>query len=321
VTEPSRRPAAARRGARAGEAPLALAVGGREIRISHPGRVVWPLSGTTKRDLVDYLVAVAPVLLPALRRRPTMLWRFPEGVDGPGWFQAQCRSRPDWVPTHPVLGKPGERLEYCLIDEPATLACLANLGTIELHPHNWTADAPGDATGVVFDLDPGPPAGLVAAAEVALVLRDRLAAVGLDPVVKTSGSLGLHVVAPVVAGTTFAATKAFARRLAETLADEGPDAVIARSDRAARAGRVFVDWVQNDRNRQLVAPYSPRATPLPRVSVPLGWAEVEAAAGGRLDRLRPGFREVLERIDRFGDPWSAAVPRPLPPADAAARSD
>jgi bifunctional non-homologous end joining protein LigD len=125
----------------------------------------------------------------------------------------------------------------------------------------------------------------------------------------------------VVAGTTFAATKACARRLAETLADESPDAVIARSDRAARAGRVFVDWVQNDRNRQLVAPYSPRATPLPRVSVPLGWAEVEVAAGGRLDRLRPGFREVLERIDRFGDPWSAAVPRPLPPADAAARSD
>lgn len=311
---------APRRQARTSEAPLDTVVGGRPIRITHPSRIVWPLSGTTKRDLVDYLVGVAPVLLPALRRRPTMLWRFPEGVDGPGWFQAQCRSRPDWVATQPVIGKGGERLDYCLIDEPATLAWLANLGTIELHPHNWTADAPEDATAVVFDLDPGVPAGLVEAAAVALVLRDRLAAGGLDPVVKTSGSLGLHVVAPMIAGTTFGATKAFARRLAEALADERPELVIARSDRAARAGRVFVDWIQNDRNRQLVAPYSPRAMPVPAVSVPLTWPEVERAAAGRLYRLRPGFREVLERIERFGDPWSGAVPAPLPAADGAPRS-
>jgi bifunctional non-homologous end joining protein LigD len=292
---------------------LELHIRGRDVRVTHPRRVVWPLAGTTKGELIDYLLGVAPVLLPAVRRRPTMLWRFPEGVDGPGWFQAQCRSRPAWVPTHPIIGRGGGRLDYCVIEEPATLVWLANLGTIELHPHNWTVDAPDDATGVVFDLDPGPPAGLVEAARVALALRDRLRVDGLDPAVKTSGSLGLHVVAPVVAGTASAAAKAYARRIAEELAADHPDRVIARSDRAARAGLVFIDWIQNDHGRQLIAPYSPRATPVPRVSTPVRWPEVVLAARGRLDRLRPSFREVLERIEWDGDPWSEAAPRPLPP--------
>jgi bifunctional non-homologous end joining protein LigD len=295
-----------------GHAAVELRIGGRDVRVTHPGRIVWPLTGTTKGELVEYLLAVAPVLLPAVRRRPTMLWRFPEGVDGPGWFQAQCRSRPAWVPTHPIQGRGGERLDYCVIEEPATLAWLANLGTIELHPHNWTVDAPDDATAVVFDLDPGPPAGLVEAAAVALWLRDRLRLDGLDPVVKTSGSLGLHVVAPLVPATTSAEAKAYARQVAEELAAAHPDRVIARSERAARTGLVFIDWIQNDRGRQLIAPYSPRATPVPRVSTPVRWPEVEVAATGRLDRVRPGFRDVLDRLERDGDPWSEAEPRPLP---------
>ncbi|HET7471631.1 MAG TPA: non-homologous end-joining DNA ligase [Candidatus Limnocylindrales bacterium] len=292
--------------------PVDLDIDGRAVRLTHPDRVVWPASGTTKRDLVDYLLAVAPVLLPHLRRRAVMLWRFPEGIDGPGWFQAQCRGRPGWVATHAITGRRGDRLEYCLVEEPATLAWLANLGTIELHPHGWTIDAPDEPTGVVFDLDPGPPAGHPAAAAVALRIRDRLAADGLACVVKTSGALGLHVVAPLASGAAFSDAKGYARRVAESLEDETPDLVIARSDRAARAGRVYVDWIQNDRSRQLVAPYSPRAMPVPQVSTPLRWDEVEAAADGRPVRLRPGFGEVLERIERFGDLWSAPATGRLP---------
>ena len=171
-------------------------IGGREVRITHPERVVWPRTGTTKGELIDYLSAVAPVLLPHLRDRATMLWRFPEGVEGPGWFQAQCRSRPDWVPTHDVVGRRGDVLHYCVIREPATLAWLANLGTIELHPHLWRTTAPSEAASLVFDLDPGPPAGLREAAAVALDVEARLRALGMEPLVKTSGSLGLHVLAP-----------------------------------------------------------------------------------------------------------------------------
>jgi bifunctional non-homologous end joining protein LigD len=295
----------------------AIRIGDRDVRLTHLDRVVWPASGTTKRELIEYLLAIAPALLQHLRGRATMLWRFPEGVDGPGWFQAQCRSRPDWVGTHPITGARGDRLDYCVIEEPATLAWLANLGTIELHPHGWTVDRPDDPVAIVFDLDPGAPAGLVDAARVALAIRERLIDEGLDPMVKTSGALGLHVVAAVAAGTTFAATKDRARALAEELERNDPARVIARSPRAAREGRVYVDWIQNDRNRQLVAPYSPRATPVPMVSTPLDWDEVEAAARGELRGLRPSFSEVLERVERFGDLWRLDGPSAASGAPAA----
>ena len=285
------------------DAAVVLSIGGREVRISHPDRVIWPLTGTTKRELIDYLIAVAPVLLPHLRDRATMLWRFPEGVDGPGWFQAQCRGRPGWVPTHDVVGRRGDTLHYCVIEEPATLVWLANLGTLEFHRHLWRAQDPSTPSYLVFDLDPGPPAGLREAAVIAGMVRDRIVAAGLDPLVKTSGSLGLHVVAPLAAGATFEETKRDARSVAEHLAAERPDLVVARSGRAARTGRVYVDWIQNDRNRQLVAPYSPRATPLPGVSMPLTWDEVHALAEGDTAGYRPSFTGMLRRLKMLGDLW------------------
>lgn len=278
-------------------------VGSREVRVSHPNRVIWPMTGTTKQELIDYLVAAAPMLLAHLRDRATMLWRFPEGVDGPGWFQAQCRGRPDWVPTHDVIGRRGETLRYCVIEEPATLVWLANLGTLEFHPHLWLIKDPSTPSALVFDLDPGPPAGLREAAVVASMIRDRLIETGLDPLVKTSGSLGLHVVAPLAPDATFADTKQRARAVAEVLAAEHPNLVVARSGRAERAGRVYVDWIQNDRGRQLVAPYSPRATPIPGVSMPLTWDEVAAATTGDVRGYRPSFTAMLRRLEVAGDLW------------------
>ncbi|MFL5710259.1 MAG: non-homologous end-joining DNA ligase [Chloroflexota bacterium] len=293
--------------------PIDVEADGRVVRVTHPDRVVWPATGTTKRELVAYLLAVAPVLLRYVRRRATMLWRFPEGVDGPGWFQAQCRSRPPWVETFDVTGKRGDLLRYCVIDEPATLVWLANLGTIELHPHGWTIDRPDVPTNVVFDLDPGPPAGLREAAVVALTIADRLRTLGLDPVVKTSGALGLHVAA-AIDDSTFDRTKAFSRALAEGLAAEVPALVVARSDRSSRASRVYVDWIQNDRNRQLVAAYSPRATAIPQVSTPVTWDEISRAAEGDIDGLRPTFEGVIKRVHRSDDVWAtpAAAPGRLP---------
>src|SRR3954451_10217120 len=285
------------------EEALDLVVGGRHVAITHPDRVVWPVTGTTKRELVAYLLAAAPLLLPNLRGRATMLWRFPEGVDGKGWFQAQCRSRPPWVRTADIVGKRGDLLRYCLIEEPATLGWLANLGTIELHPHLWTVDEPEVPVAVVFDLDPGPPAGLASAALVALRVAERLRADGMAPVVKTSGSLGIHVAAKVDPGETFVDTKRNARDVADALAAEAPDAVIARSERASRRGRVYVDWVQNDHNRQLVAPWSPRATPLPRVSTPLTWHEVEQLAADASRRRDAGFEAGVSRMGFAGRDW------------------
>src|SRR3954451_7100258 len=287
------------------EEALDLVVGGRHVAITHPDRIVWPGTGTTKRELVAYLLAAAPLLLPNLVGRATMLWRFPEGVDGKGWFQAQCRSRPPWVRTADIVGKRGDLLRYCLIEEPATLAWRAKLGTIELHPHLWTVDEADVPIAVVFDLDPGPPAGLASAALVALRVAERLRADGMAPVVKTSGSRGMHVAAKVDRGATFVDTKRYARDVADRLAAETPDAVIARSERASRRGRVYVDWVQNDHNRQLVAPYSPRATPVPQVSLPLTWDDVEALASGRGEPPAMDFGETLARVRALGDLWLA----------------
>jgi bifunctional non-homologous end joining protein LigD len=212
------------------------------------------------------------------------------------------------VATHDVAGRKGESLRYCLVEEAATLVWLANLGTIELHPFLALAAHPDEPTALVVDLDPGPPASLLASARVALLVREVLAGHGLATFVKTSGSLGLHVYAPLQPGYTFDDTKAVARALAALLAAREPALVVGNVSRAERAGRVFVDWVQNDASRSTVAAYSLRATPWPLVSTPVTWDEVESAvATGRAERLLFGPRQVLDRIDRLGDPFAPTL--------------
>jgi len=210
-----------------------------------------------------------------------------------------------------VEGKRGQRFRYCLIDDAAGLLWAANLGTIEFHPFLATADRPDQPRWLVLDLDPGHPAGLSEASRVALEARRILESDGLSPVVKTSGSLGLHVYAPLAAGHTFGQTKAFGRALAARMAAEHPQLVLDRVDRKARAGRVYVDWVQNDRSRQMVAPYSLRVTPYPSVSTPVSWDEVEDASSGKRPDGRPALRwrpdEVLERVGRLGDLFAPAL--------------
>jgi bifunctional non-homologous end joining protein LigD len=255
-----------------------------------------------------------------------MLWRYPEGIDGPGWFQANCRSRPPWLPVHEVTGRRGETLRYCVVEEPAALAWAANLGTIEFHPFLSAAIKPDEPTWLVFDLDPGPPATLIECAQVALVLRARLERLGLEPVVKTSGALGLHVFVGLASGHDFGATKRFSRDVARGLAEERPDLVVERSGRSERHGRVFIDWIQNDRNRQIAAPYTLRATAVPLGSTPLTWDEVERLADGTVpDTVRIGPRSVLERLARMGDPFRPALEgrgrlAPTDPAPAASVS-
>ncbi|HEY3524339.1 MAG TPA: hypothetical protein VGK63_11620, partial [Candidatus Limnocylindrales bacterium] len=184
----------------------------------------------------------------------------------------------------------------------AGLAWTANLGTLELHPFLSTAERPNEPTALVLDLDPGPPAGLLACARVALLLRDRLAAAGLPAYAKTSGSLGLHVYVPLAPGHSFEETKAFARSLAAELSASHPELVTDVIDRSRRSGLVYLDWIQNDASRSTVAPYSIRATPWPLVSTPVTWAELEDALASSLPQslvFTPA--DVLARVDRLGD--------------------
>ena len=258
-------------------------------QLTNVDRVLWPAAGFTKGDMLDYYRAIAPVMLPHLAGRPLTLRRFPEGVEGPHWYQTNCRGAPRVVE---IPGRRGGVFSMCVVDDVRSLLWVVNLGAVELHPHPVSADDPGRSTLLVFDLDPGDGAGLRECCEVALLLRDRLPG---KPVVKWSGSLGLHVYVPIDPAPD-TETKAFARALAEELAVERPDLVVAQARRAMRAGRVFVDWLQNDATRSTVAPYSLRAAPWPLVSAPLTWAEVESRQPPLVDAAR-----ALARVERFGD--------------------
>jgi bifunctional non-homologous end joining protein LigD len=277
-----------------------LELGGRRVELTTPDRVLWPAAGFTKRDLVDYYLRVAPVLLPHLAGRPLTLGRFPEGVEGRGFAQTECRGAPEWLRTEPIRLRGGEIRNYCVVEDEAGLAWLANRSVIELHTF-MGLDRP-DA--VVFDLDPGEPADVIECAEVALLLRERL---GEGAVVKTSGSVGLHVFAATAA--TYEETRAFARSVAEELEAAHPALVASRTARAARAGKVLVDWMQNAPMRSTVAPYSLRATPWPTASTPVSWTEIGRAVTERRPELLTFLaQDVLDRLDAGGDLFTLPAP-------------
>jgi bifunctional non-homologous end joining protein LigD len=273
------------------------------LALTHREKVFWPAVGFTKGQMLDYYRAIAPVMLPHLAGRPVTLARFPEGVDGPGWYQNHCAAAPAWLRTAAVRGQGGRALRYAVIDDVASLLWAANWGGIEFHPFLAPAERRDTPDLLVIDLDPGPPAGLLACCEVALHARARLAAEGLDASVKTSGRAGLHLFARLPEATrTYTHAKALSRAIGTELARAHPDLVVATMSRAARAGRVYLDWGQNDANKSTIAPYSLRGTVLPGVSTPLTWDEVEQTLrDGDPRALVFSPADVLERVDRQGD--------------------
>lgn len=277
---------------------LEVEVHGGAVGLTSLDRVMWPKVAATKRDLIRYYVAIADRILPHVVDRPLTLARYPEGVEGPNWFQTMCPHPPEWVGTHPIRSRGGTRVtrNYCVVHDLAGLLWAVNLGTIELHPLLGKTRSFEQPDALVFDLDPGAPASLVDACRIALRVAEVLERRGLRACAKTSGALGLHVMVPLASGHPYAQTKTYARAVAAELAAQDPQNVIAIADRAARAGKVFVDWSQNDANRSIVAVYSMRALPWPAASAPLSWSEVEAAATtGSLERIPLHADQVLER--------------------------
>jgi bifunctional non-homologous end joining protein LigD len=291
----------------AAAAPIAVTVEGRDVRLTNLDRVLWPAQGLTKGWLLQTYVALAPVLVPHLRGHPLTMWRYPEGVDHKGWWQNECRGAPDWVHEYAYTGKDGREHHHCVVDDVPSLLWLVNLGTIEIHPFPFTRDADASPRWLVFDLDPGEPAGVREACAVAVTLREVLRAQGLQAFAKTSGAKGMHVFVPVNGASTFDQTKTFARSVARALASEMGELVVDRQARSIRAGKVLVDWLQNDRFRSTVAPYSLRAIDPPGVSTPVSWDEVVAAATGDASPLSFSVEEVLGRIERADDPFAPVL--------------
>ena len=298
-----------------------VAVDGRTLRLTNLDKVLWPAAGFTKGQMLDYYARVAPWVVPHLRGRPLTMRRFPEGVDGITWYQTACRGAPPWVRHNPVPSVmiEGKIIDYCVVDDMATLLWIANLGTIEFHPLLACGDDVQQPSFVVFDLDPGAPAGLRECCEVALLVRDMLAAVGLVAHAKVSGGKGLQLYVPLRPGHTYAQTKPFARTIAEVLAAERPELVVDRMDKRLRPGRVLVDWSQNDPTKSTIVVYSLRAQPAPTVSMPVTWDDVaKGATEPEADRrLRVSPAEALDRLERAGDAFEVTLhgDQRLPGAD------
>ncbi|HEY2194039.1 MAG TPA: non-homologous end-joining DNA ligase [Actinomycetospora sp.] len=293
-----------------------VAVGGRTLKLSNLDKELYP--GTPKNAVIDYYARVADTLLPHLEGRPVTLRRFPDGIDGESFYEKNAgRNAPSWlrsvvVPT-PGSSRGSSSASFLVVEELAALVYLANLAVLELHVPQWRVDAedhPLPPDELVFDLDPGPGTGLLECAAVARRIRDRLAADGLVAGVKTSGSKGMQMTAPVSLGPDqdASATSEYAKRVAEALARETPKAVTAVMAKDRRQGKVFVDWSQNNTAKTTVAPYSLRARTAhgaPTVSTPLTWDEVEECTDP--DELVFSPEDVLARIAEHGDLYAAAL--------------
>ncbi len=283
-------------------------VDGRTLRLSNLDKVLYPATGTTKGEVLHYYAQIAPVLLPHLSGRPVTRIRWPNGTDDARFFEKNLpQGAPDWVRTATVASTGsrggGDTISYPVIEDVATLTYLVNLASLELHVHQWTVDVegrPANPNRLVIDLDPGPPAGLHACAQVALLVRDRLDALGLRSAPVTSGSKGLHLYAALPGELPADQVRDQAQQVARELAGDH-DLVLWKMTKSLRTGKVLLDWSQNTGAKTTISPYSLRGRAAPYVAAPRTWAEVEAGADDPEALEHLTYREVLDRVARHGD--------------------
>ena len=276
----------------------------RHLSLTNLDKVLYPATGFTKGQVIDYYARIAPVLVPQLTGRPLTLKRYPGGVDQEYFFEKNAtKHRPDWVKTAPIWSEGNSRnVNYILADDLATVVWVANLAAIELHPSLSLAKNIACPTMMVFDLDPGPPANIVQCAQVGMWLREIFAHFGLQSFPKTSGSKGLQIYVPLNTPTSYDATKPFAHALARLLENEHRELVVSDMKKELRKGKVFVDWSQNDEHKTTISVYSLRARERPTVSTPVKWEEVEQALKKKdASLLVFEAAQVLDRVAKMGD--------------------
>ncbi|GAB3140565.1 ATP-dependent DNA ligase [Marisediminicola antarctica] len=286
-------------------APTIVTVDGRRIRLTNLDKILYPETGTTKADVLDYYARVADVLIAHAANRPVTRKRWVHGVGTqehpePSFFQKNLdASTPDWVPRTAIAHR--ERvIEYPLVNDRATLTWLAQSAALELHVPQWRFGRTGllrRPDRLVLDLDPGEGAGLAECAEVARLARLILTGMGLDPMPVTSGSKGIHLYAALDGSQDPEAVSRVARELARALESDHPDLIVSDMKKALRGGKVLVDWSQNNQNKTTITPYSLRGRRRPTVAAPRTWRELSSPRLAQLD-----YREVLDRLSRVGDP-------------------
>src|SRR5918996_640067 len=279
--------------------------GGRDVRLTNLRKPFWPERGITKGALIQYYVDVAPVLLPHIRDRAMVMKRYPHGAAGPFFFMKRAPvPRPDWIRTCAIEHESGNVIDFPVIDDVPSLLWVINLGCIDLNQWYATCDDIDRPDYVHFDLDPGDGATFAQVRDCALIVRDALETLGMRPVVKTTGSRGMHVYVPIVRGPEQKVVWTFAKALAVELASRNPRLMTSEYRVANRPrGRVLVDYNQNRWGSTLASIYSVRPRPLATVSAPVTWDEVRSGIGiddFRLDNMR-------QRIEQVGDLWRPLV--------------
>jgi bifunctional non-homologous end joining protein LigD len=290
-------------------------IGGRTLSLSNRDKVLWPDDGLTKGDLIAYYRAVAPFVLDHVARRPLTLQRYPDGIGGPSFFEKNAgASLPPWVDTVTVPSEFGRRdtIRFILCNDEATLVYVANLAAIVLHVWTSKEGALDVPEFVFFDLDPHDGCTLATLAKTALALRETLTSVGLDPLVKSSGGSGLHVVVPLAPRYGYDECKQFAEIAARTLHGRLPETTTLERMPAKRPlGSVYLDYVQVGKGKTLVAPYSVRARAGAPVSMPLAWDDIETMARKRSKDTEGEFARFSMKnapglLEKRGDLWGAA---------------
>ncbi|MBL9168401.1 MAG: non-homologous end-joining DNA ligase [Verrucomicrobiales bacterium] len=279
-----------------------ITVKGRELDVSNVEKVFYPKTGFTKGEVINYYINIASWLLPHLKNRPLTMKRYPDGVEGKYFYEKQCPShKPVWVKTIKVKKTEGS-IDYCVINSLSALVWTSNLANLELHTFLHVAPAVEKPRAVAFDLDPGEPANILDCCVVALRLKALFDKLKRECFPKTSGSKGLQIYLPLNSPVSYTQTKEFARQVAQAMAERYPKSVVARMEKKLRAGKVFIDWSQNDAHKTTVNVYSLRAKEFPSVSTPLTWKEVTLATKSRnADSLFFGPDEVLQRVKKMGD--------------------
>ena len=280
--------------------PLVTEIGGRTLKVTNLDKVLYPMVGFTKAQVIEYYVTIAPVMLPHVEQRGITFKRWPDGVAADSFFNKRAPShRPEWVSACVGPGDKGKGIDYPMLNEVAALAWAANLAALEIHSPMAKCDDIESPTILVFDLDPGEPATIIECCRVALSIRSVLDAVGLSSFGKTSGSKGLQLYVPLNTPHSHEHVRDFALAVAQLLEKQEPKLVTSNMARSERSGKVFIDWSQNTRHKTTIAPYSLRGSDSPTVSTPISWDEVGDCADGEWI----GFvaDEVLARVVDLGD--------------------
>jgi bifunctional non-homologous end joining protein LigD len=295
-----------------------LQVGGRTVQVSSVTKPFFPEAGLTKGDLLAWYRDVAELMLPHLRGRPLNLQRFPNGVDGHGfWQQGAADHFPDWVRTVTVERRGrGGTVDHVVCEDAATIVYLANLATVTFHAWTSTIQHLARPDLLIIDLDPDPGQGLEVVRAAARAVRAAAEELGLAPFVQTSGSRGYHVVMPLVPGPDVEVVRDFAAELAALVAARDPRRLSVEWRKAKRDGRLLLDTARNGYAQTLVAPYSVRPRPEAPVATPIDWAEL-----GRVEPRSYTLANLRRRLARKPDPWAGMADRAVPFEPVRARLD